>query len=108
MDMYILDIAKTYLYEFHHEYMTPLFREKCKIIYTDMDSLIYYIECDDVYEIMKRDINKFDTSNNAVDNAYDIPLANKKVPGLIKDENNGSIMIEFVGLRVKLYFARWW
>jgi len=24
-------------YEFHHEYMAPLFREKCKIMYTDTD-----------------------------------------------------------------------
>jgi len=36
------------LYEFHHEYMAPLFREKCNIMYTDTDSLIYHIECDDV------------------------------------------------------------
>jgi len=31
--MCILDIFKICLYEFHHEYMTPLFHEKCKIIY---------------------------------------------------------------------------
>ncbi|KYN16161.1 hypothetical protein ALC57_11593 [Trachymyrmex cornetzi] len=33
--MCILDISKTCLYEFHHEYMAPVFREKCKIMYTD-------------------------------------------------------------------------
>ncbi|KYN14580.1 hypothetical protein ALC57_13214, partial [Trachymyrmex cornetzi] len=41
--MCILDISKTCLYEFHHEYMAPVFREKCKIMYTDTDSLIWYI-----------------------------------------------------------------
>jgi len=61
--MCILDIFKTCLYEFHHEYILPLYREKCKIMYTDTDSLIYNIECDDVYDIMKRDIAKFDTSD---------------------------------------------
>jgi len=50
----ILDISKMSLYEFHHEYMLPLFREKCKVMYTDTD--IYHIECDDIYDIMKRDI----------------------------------------------------
>ncbi|XP_077282587.1 uncharacterized protein LOC143908702 [Temnothorax americanus] len=104
--MCILDISKTCLYDFHHEYMLPLYRDKCKVMYTDTDSLIYDIECDDVYDIMKRDIHRFDTSDYAIDNAYGIPLANKKVPGLMKDENNGAIMTEFVGLRAKMYALR--
>ncbi|KYQ50098.1 hypothetical protein ALC60_10819, partial [Trachymyrmex zeteki] len=56
-DMCILDISKTCLYEFHHEYMASLYHEKCKIMYTETDSLIYHIECDNVYDILKRDIN---------------------------------------------------
>jgi len=47
-------------------------------MYTDTNSLIYHIECDDVYEIMKRDISRFDTSDYTVDNVYGIPFANKK------------------------------
>ncbi|XP_071568779.1 uncharacterized protein [Temnothorax nylanderi] len=104
--MCILDVSKICLYEFHHEYMSPLYGDKCKVTYTDTDSLIYHIECDDVYENMKDDIVRFDTSDYAVDNAYGIPLANKKVPGLMKDENNGAIMTEFVGLRAKMYALR--
>jgi len=103
--MCILDIS-TCLYEFHHDYISPLYRDKCKIMYTDTDSLIYYIECDDVYKTMKRNINRFDTSDYRIDNAYDIPLANKKVPSLMKDEDNGAIMTKFVGLRAKMYALR--
>jgi len=60
--MCILNISKICLYEFHHDYMLPMYHEKCKVMYTDTDSLIYLIECDDVYD-MKRDISRFDTSD---------------------------------------------
>ncbi|XP_070150992.1 uncharacterized protein [Polyergus mexicanus] len=104
--MCILDISKIRLYEFHYEYMLPLYRDKCKIMYTDTDSLIYRVECEDIYENMKRDIDKFDTSDYAMDNAYGMPLANKKIPGAMKDENAGAIMTEFIGLRAKMYALR--
>jgi len=70
VSMCILNISKTCLYEFHHDYMSSMYREKCKVMCTDTDNLIYHIECDD--EIMKRDISRFDTSNYAVDNVYSI------------------------------------
>ncbi|XP_043264093.1 uncharacterized protein LOC122404229 [Colletes gigas] len=101
--MCILDISKVCLYEFHHDYMLPTHSDKCKIMYTDTDSLIYHIECDNIYELMIRDIARFDTSDYPSDNRYGIPLVNKKIPGLMKDENNGAIMTEFVGLRAKMY-----
>jgi len=37
IDMCILDVSKVCLYfsEFHHEYMSSMYRDKCKIMYTD-------------------------------------------------------------------------
>jgi len=81
--------------------MAPLFREISKIMYTDTNSLIYHVEYDYVYD-MKRDRNRFDTNNYTVD--IGISLANKT--GLMKDENNDVIMIEFIGLRAKMYTLR--
>ncbi|XP_025264636.1 uncharacterized protein LOC112638002 [Camponotus floridanus] len=104
--MSILDISKIRLYAFHYEYMSPLYGDKCKILYTDTDSLIYSVECEDAYERIKRDIDRFDTSDYAVDNPYGAPRAHKKVLGLMKDENNGALMLEFVGLRAKMYALR--
>jgi len=37
-------------------------------MYTDTDSLIYHIECDDVYAL------SINTSDYAIDNVYDILL----------------------------------
>ncbi|RLU23488.1 hypothetical protein DMN91_003693 [Ooceraea biroi] len=42
--MCILNISKTRLYEFHYEYITPLYGDKCRIMYTGTDSLIYSID----------------------------------------------------------------
>jgi len=86
--------------------MARLYRDKCKIMCTNTDSLIYYLECEDAYEDMKRNISRFDTSDYSEINAYDMPRVNKKIPGLMKDDNNGAIMTEFVGLRAKMYALR--
>jgi len=100
--MCILDIYKTCLYEIHHEYMLPLYHKKYNSCILTQIALYIILS---VYDVMKHDINKFDTSDYPTDNAYNIPLVNKKVPGLMK-ENNSAIMVEFVGLRAKMYALR--
>lgn len=55
---------------------------------------------------MKENLERYDTSNYPIDNIFGIPHANKKVPGVFKDELNAQIMTEFVGARSKMYAVK--
>lgn len=75
----ILDISKTYIYDFHDNFIVQEFGDRVKLLDTDSDSLIYHFRVLDIYEIMNNHLDKFDTSNYLIDNHHHMPLVNKKV-----------------------------
>ncbi|XP_063388138.1 uncharacterized protein LOC134674022 [Cydia fagiglandana] len=100
----VLDVSKTLMYDFHYSYMKTKYPDNLKLLYTDTDSLVYQIFTENYYADIKSDLNLyFDTSDYPPSNKYDLPLINKKRLGFFKDENNGRILKEFVGLRSKMY-----
>ena len=102
----ILDLSKIVMYEFHYDYMVPMYGlEKLKLCYMDMDSLVYDIKTEDFYEDIADDVEaRFDTSGYSKTDFRLLPIGlNKKVIGLMKDELGGKIKTEFVALRPKLY-----
>ena len=99
----ILEVSKRLIYEFWYGYMNPEYGEKGRLCYTDVDSFIIHIKTEDFYEDVAPDVDKwFDTSGYIVDRP--LPMSkNKKVLRKFKDELEGRIMTEIVGLRSKAY-----
>ena len=108
LGMCILDLSKTLMYDFHYNYIKEKYGPRAKLLMTDTDSLIYEIKTDDFYKDIVHDIeSRFDTSefdkNHPAIHFGFIIGANKKVIGMFKFENGGIQIIEFIGLRSKLY-----
>ena len=99
----ILDLSKTVMYEFLYDYVKPKYGENAKLCYMDKDRLIVRIKTDDIYKGIAEDFEtRFDPSNFQIDRP--LPKGkNKKVIGLMRDELDGQIMKEFIGLRTKPY-----
>lgn len=106
----VLEFAKHKMYEFHYEMMLREFEPKqVKLCYTDTDSFIYWLHIEDIYSEIRRliddpaNIHLFDTSDYPSDNPYKIEQVNKKTLGAMKDECNGKLITQFIGLRSKCY-----
>lgn len=104
--MAVLDISKITMYSFLYDFLKSKYGAKVSIAYTDTDSFVLAIDTEDFYVDMRNNISMFDTSDYPWPNQFNIERKNKKVPGLFKDELNGKVMTEFVGLRAKCYAIR--
>jgi hypothetical protein len=101
----VLDISKVTMYDFHYEYVMKKYGNRAKLLFTDTDSLTYAVETPDIYEDMRADLSRFDTSDYPVDHKC-YSLVNKKVLLKMKDESNGAPIRGFVGLRSKMNCIR--
>jgi hypothetical protein len=89
VEMSILDISKTLMYNFHYAFIGEKYGDRAKLLFTDTDSLCYELRTDDLYEDMKINQDLFDTSNHT--NDYFLYSGHdKKVIGKMKDEISAS------------------
>ena len=94
LELSILDINKTLMYEFWYDYMKPKYGNDVKLCYMDTDSFIMSIKTNDFYKDIDNDVEKrFDTTNYEVNRP--LPMGkNKKAIGLMKDELGGNMKEE--------------
>ena len=90
------------MYDFHYNYIKQKYSNKAKLLFTDTDSLTYEIKTDDVYKDFWKDKQIFDNSDYEEKSPF-FDKTNNKVIGKFKDEAAGVPIIEFVGLRSKMY-----
>ena len=96
----VLDLSKIFMYDYHYNYIKRRF--DAKLLFTDTDSLTYKIKTEDVYEDLYRDKDLSDFSNYPKVSTFHDP-SNMNEIGKIKDESEGKINLEFVGLKSKMY-----
>jgi len=91
------------MYRFHYGFIKPHFQQRARLLFTDTDSLMYEIDAGykKVYEDFKS-YPIFDFSSLPT-NHFCFNKQNKMVIGKFKDESSGDPILEFVGLRPKMY-----
>ena len=100
--MIILELSKYLMYDFCYNVLKKRYDDKIKLLFTDTYSLCVEIETDDVYKDVEEQKNYYDFSEYPKD-YYLYSTENQAVVGKFKDELEGKIITEFVGLRSKLY-----
>ena len=97
----VLELSKLLMYRFHYEVVKPNF-PLSTLCFTDTDSLLYHLNTQNLQDHLHRLRSHFDFSNYPKDHPL-FSLDNKAVVGKFKDETASVPIVEFVGLRSKMY-----
>ena len=76
--------------------------EQLQLLYTDTDSFIFHVITQDLYADMKLMSDHLYTCGYPISHPL-LSDHNKKVMGKFKDEGNSLPIIEFIGLKAKMY-----
>ena len=86
--------------DFHYSFIKKHF--DAELLFTDTGSLTYEIKSENVHEEFFKRKHLFDFSNYPKDSTF-FDQANRKVIGKMKDESEGKIIGQFVGLKSEVY-----
>ena len=101
LGFFILELSKLSMYQFDYDYVLKTF-DNVKLLFIDTNILVYDIRNNNVYDQCFEDKHLFDFNGYPKDSVYYDGL-NKKVLGKLKDELNSLRVVEFVGLKSKMY-----
>ena len=87
------------MFEFHYNFIKKQF--DAELLFTNIGSLTYEITSEDVYEKTFQHKHLFHFSNYPKDSKF-FDETNRKVIGKVKEESEGKITDEFVGLKSKM------
>ena len=102
VDMFILDLSKMLMYDFHYNYIKKKYDNRARLLFTDTDSLTYEIEVEDVYKDFWNDKDMFDNSDYPESSPYYCNV-NKKIIEKFNNQACGIPITEFIGLKSKMY-----
>ena len=86
LGMSILDISKTFMYEFLYDCIKLKYGDKTELCYMDTDSFVIHIITEDFHEDIANDLERwFDISNDDENDEIPLPIdKNKNVIGFLK------------------------
>jgi hypothetical protein len=99
--MCILDYSKLLMYDFYYNIFNKKIPDN-EVLYFDTDAWVLTVYTNDLITELKKIEDYMDTSNYPKDHEL-YSETNKKVIGKFKDENAGTNMSTFIGLRSKSY-----
>lgn len=60
----ILDLSKTFIFDFHYNYIKEKYDNRAELLFTGTDSFMYMVQTEDFYKDISKDLKKrFDTSD---------------------------------------------
>ena len=68
--MYILDLSKVLMYEFHFDYIKITYATKSRLLFFNTDSLMYEIKTINIYEGFSIDKETFNFNNYSTKSKY--------------------------------------
>ena len=91
------------MYDFHYNFIKKYLN--AELLFTDTDSLTYEIKSEDIYKEFYNWKDLFEFSNYSKDSIF-YNDTNRKVIGIMKNEYGEVLIIEFIGLKSKMYSIR--